>query len=45
MLVDIRRRFMSKEVIFFPDFPAPDDGNGFAVRPDTGNLLQTSPSY
>ena len=28
---------MSKEAIFSPDFPASDEGNGFAVRPDTGN--------
>jgi len=45
MLADIRRRFMPKEAIFFPDFPAPDEGNGFAIQPDTGNLLPTSPSY
>lgn len=25
MLADIRRRFMSKEAIFSPDFSAPDD--------------------
>ncbi|MBP8696578.1 MAG: hypothetical protein KBH73_08955 [Syntrophobacterales bacterium] len=35
MLADIRRRFMSKEAIFSPDCPAPDEDNGFAVRPDT----------
>jgi len=45
MLADMRRRFMSKEAIFSPDFPAPDEGNGFAVQPDTGNLAPTSPSY
>ena len=28
---------MSKEAFFFPDFPAPDEDNGFAVRPDTKN--------
>lgn len=36
---------MSKEAIFFPDFPAPDEGNGFAVRPDTENRVPTFPSY
>jgi hypothetical protein len=45
MLADIRRRFMSKEAIFAPDFPAPDEGNGFAVQPDTENRAPTSPSY
>jgi hypothetical protein len=35
MLADIRRRFMSKEAIFSPDFSAPDEGDGFAVKPDT----------
>jgi hypothetical protein len=45
MLADIRRRFMSKEAFFFPDFPAPDEDNGFAVRPDTKNRPPTSPSY
>ena len=45
MLADIRRRFMSKEAIFSPDFPAPDEGNGFAVRPDTENNAPTFQSY
>jgi hypothetical protein len=36
---------MSKEAFFSPDFPAPDEGNGFAVQPDTENLPQTSQSY
>ena len=45
MLADIRRRFMSKEAFFSPDFPAPDEGIGFAVRSDTGNRAPTSPSY
>jgi len=45
MFADIRRRFMSKEAFFFPDFPAPDEGNGFAVQPDTENRDPTSPSY
>jgi hypothetical protein len=45
MLTDIRRRFMSKEAIFSPDFPVPDEGNGFAVRPDTVNRAPNSPSY
>jgi hypothetical protein len=36
---------MSKEAIFSPDFPAPDEGNGFAVRPDTGNRPSTFPSH
>ncbi len=31
MLADIRRRFMSKEAIFSPDFPAPGEGDGFAA--------------
>ncbi len=45
MPADIRRRFMSKEAFFFPDFLVPDEGNGFAVQPDTENRLSTSPSY
>lgn len=43
MLAEIRRRFMSKEAFFFPDFPAPNEGNGFAVQPDTVNPAPTSP--
>lgn len=36
---------MSKEAFFSPDFPAPDEGNGFAVRPNTENRAPTSPSF
>jgi len=43
MPADILRRFMSKEAFFLPDFPAPDEGNGFAVQPDTGNSPPTFP--
>jgi len=25
----------TREKIFSPDFPAPDEGDGFAVKPDT----------
>jgi hypothetical protein len=45
MSADIRRRFISKEAFFSPDFPAPDQGNGFAVQPDTGNPAPSFPSY
>ncbi|WP_234703580.1 ATP-binding protein [Oleidesulfovibrio alaskensis] len=33
---------MSKEAFFSPDFPAPDEGQGFAVRPETANPAPTS---
>jgi hypothetical protein len=45
MLAEILRQLMSKEAFFSPDFPAPDEGNGFAVQPDTENIAPTSPSY
>ncbi len=31
---------MPKEAFFSPDFLVPDEGNGFAVRPDTKIALQ-----
>lgn len=33
---------MPKEAFFSPDFPAPDEGQGFAVRPETVNPAPTS---
>jgi len=32
----------TRETIFSPDFPAPDEGDGFAVKPDTWRLTATT---
>ncbi len=42
MLANTRWRFMSKEAFISPGFPAPDEGKGFAVQPDTSNFSSSS---
>ena len=32
----------TRETIFSPDFPAPDEGDGFAVKPDTWRFSATT---